>query len=127
MYSLISNAAQRSELMIYVSKRQSGEQDINPMSDMEFNNLYQSIERQFMPNEQMTSLTEVFNKSGNYFTSAQTKKLILLVSYESNRLQLAKLAYRTITDRQRFNELYEILERQSARDELDAYAKAYND
>ena len=127
MYSLISNAAQRSELMIYVSKRQSGEQDINPMSDMEFNNLYQSIERQFMPKEQMTSLTEVFNKSGNYFTSAQTKKLILLVSYESNRLQLAKLAYRTITDRQRFNELYEILERQSARDELDAYAKAYND
>jgi Domain of unknown function (DUF4476) len=127
LYSLISNTAQRSELMIYVSKRQSGEQDMNPMNDLEYNTLYQSIERQFLPNEQMSSLTAIFNKSGNYFSTAQTRKLILLVSYETNRLQLAKLSYRTITDRERFNELYDLLERQSTRDELDAYAKAYND
>ncbi|TAL49918.1 MAG: DUF4476 domain-containing protein [Chitinophagaceae bacterium] len=97
------------------------------MTDVNFNRLYQTIQGQFFPNEKMNSLTNAFNSTSNYFTSSQAKQLIQLVSFESNRLQLAKLSYRTITDRSNFNQLYDLLSSQASRDELDAYAKAYKD
>ncbi len=96
-----------------------------PMSDANFNNLYQSIQLQFLPGEKMSSLVNVFNNTSNYFTSAQARQLIQLVSSETNRLQLAKLAYRTITDRNNFSQLYDLLISPAARNELDTYVKAY--
>jgi hypothetical protein len=47
------------------------------------------------------------------------------VSLESNRLQLAKLSYRTIIDRANFIQMNELLNTQASRNELDAYVKAY--
>ena len=65
------------------------------------------------------------NNSNYYFTSAQARQLIELVSLESNRLQLAKLSYRTITDRGNFTQLYDLFYSQSSKDELAAYVNAY--
>jgi hypothetical protein len=75
----------------------------------------------------MSTLTDVFNNKSNYFTCAQAKQLIPLVTVESNRLQLAKLSYRSIVDRGNFSQLYDLLESQASRNELDAYVKAYRD
>ena len=86
---------------------------------------YKTIEGQYFPNQQMSSLTTTFNNTSYYFTTAQARQLIQLVSYESNRLQLAKLSYRTITDRNNFSQLYDILSSQASRNELDSYVKAY--
>ena len=124
--SLISSQAGKNELTAYVNNNyNTGSSPNVAMSDANFTALIQSIERQFLPFEQMNSLTDVFNNTSNYFSSAQAKQLIPLVSYESNRLQLAKLSYRTITDRGNFDQLYDLLSSQSSRNELDAYVKAY--
>lgn len=95
------------------------------MLESDFNTLYKTIEGQYFPNQQMSSLTTTFNNTSYYFTTAQARQLIQLVSYESNRLQLAKLSYRTITDRNNFSQLYDILSSQASRNELDSYVKAY--
>jgi hypothetical protein len=66
-----------------------------------------------------------FNNANNYFTTAQTRQLIQLVSDESNRLQLAKLAYDNVVDPVNYyNQLYTLLNSQSSRNELDAYVRA---
>jgi hypothetical protein len=95
----------------------------SPMSDADYNTLYKDIQGQWMPFSKMTALTNAFSNSNNYFTTAQARKLILLVSDEDNRLELAKSAYRNITDPTNFSQMYDVLPTQSKRDELDQYAK----
>ena len=97
------------------------------MTDANFKILYQTIQGQFFPNEKMNSLVNTFNNTSNYFTASQVKQLIQLVSFESNRLQLAKSSYRTVTDRSNFEQVYTLLNTQASRDELELYVKAYKD
>jgi hypothetical protein len=128
IYNLLSTQASRNELAAYLhSNYNTGTTANVAMTDANFNSLYQTIQAQYLPFEQMNSLTAVFNNTSNFFTSAQAKRLIPLVSLESNRLQLAKLSYRTIIDRNNFSQLYELLNSQAGKNELDAYVKAYKD
>jgi hypothetical protein len=127
LYNLLNSQASKDELTAYVNNYNTGGNSKTAMTDGSFTALYQTIQGQFFPNEKMSSLTNTFNTTGYYFTSAQAKQLIQLVSFESNRLQLAKLSYRTITDRGNFNQVYDLFNSQASRDELDAYVKAYRD
>ena len=126
--NLISSQQGKNELNAYVNNNYSTGNSPNvAMTDARFAVLVQGIERQYLPFEQMNSLTEVFNNTNNYFSSAQVQQLIPMVSAEGNRLQLAKLSYRSVTDRDNFNQLYVLLESQSSKNELDAYVKAYRE
>jgi len=128
VYSLLNTQASKNELSAYVNSYTGGGTGYRvAMSDANFNILYQNIQMQFLPGAKMTSLINTFNNSNYYFTSAQARQLIELVSLESNRLQLAKLAYRNITDRGNFNQIYDLFFSQSSRDELQAYVNAYID
>ena len=128
IYNLLSTQESKNELAAYLNTNYNTGNAANvAMTDANFNTLYQSIQKQYLPFEQMNSLTSAFNNTSNFFTSAQAKQLIPLVSLESNRLQLAKLSYRTITDRSNFGQLYDLLNSQAGRNELDAYVKAYKD
>ncbi|MES1223648.1 MAG: DUF4476 domain-containing protein, partial [Bacteroidota bacterium] len=76
-----------------------------PMTDANFNNLYSNISNQFGIGVKMSSLTNEFNNADNYFTTAQTRRLIELVSDDNNRLQLAKLAYNNVVDPENYSQL----------------------
>jgi len=132
VYNLLSSQSSKDDLAAYIARYQPGTVYTNPtlhvaMSDYDFNALVQDVRSRFLPFEKMSTLTGIFNNSANYFTSAQAKQLIGLVSSESNRLQLAKSAYRNIVDRSNFRTIYDLLESQSSRTELDAYVAAYKD
>jgi hypothetical protein len=94
------------------------------MSDESFTNLYNSISRQFGLGVKMSSLTNEFNNSANYFTVAQARQLIQLVSDEDNRLQLAKSSYDNIVDPENFTRLYDLFTSQSKRTELSEYVRS---
>jgi hypothetical protein len=126
IYNLLSTQASKNALKTYVNNYSAGSTGYRkPMSDAEYNTLYQDIQFQFLPGAKMTAITSAFNNTGYYFTCTQAKKLIEMVSLETNRLQLARLSYRCITDRVNFSQLYDLLESQASRDELDAYVQAY--
>ena len=74
----------------------------------------------------MSRLTEIFANETYYFSVAQAKQLIQLVSSESNRLELAKSAYGNITDPGNFNLMYDVLTSQSSKNELSAYVSTYS-
>lgn len=128
LYFLLNTQESRNDLAMYVyNYNQGGINFKTAMTDEDFDDLYLSIQPQFFPNQKMNAITNAFNHPGYYFTTAQARRLTEQVSLESNRLALAKLSYRTITDRGNFNQLYDMLNTQSNRDELDAYVKAYKD
>jgi hypothetical protein len=129
VYNLLSSQYSRNELDVYVkahSNSNTGYLIRTPMTDASFNNLYNSISNQFGLGVKMSSLTNEFNNANNYFTTAQARQLIQLVSDENNRLQLAKLSYDNIVDPENFSRLYDLFGSQSKRTELDDYVKSYS-
>ncbi len=123
---VFSSQSSINELTAYVNQYNSdgaGSNNRTAMSDAGFNTLYQTVQLQFFPGERMSAVTNAFNNANNFFSSTQAKQLIQLITFESNRLQLAELSYRKITDPENFILLYELFDSQSNKDELDAYVK----
>jgi hypothetical protein len=94
-----------------------------PMTDASYNLVYDDIRDEWLPWGQYTAATEAFNNASYNFTTAQVKKIIALISSESNRLELAKLAYDNITDTNNFRQLYDLFSSQASKDELDEFVR----
>jgi hypothetical protein len=90
------------------------------MSDYEFNQVLQKIRSQWI-GKLSTARDEV---DSHYFTISQMKQVLQLFSSESDKLELAKLSYKNIVDRQNFRQLYDLFSYRS-QTELDQYAKDF--
>jgi uncharacterized protein YjiS (DUF1127 family) len=99
LYNLFSSQASRQDLEDYASNYQDDPYpDAVAMTDSRFNEIYQEASRQWSSTIKFNYMSAAFNNNSNYFTTAQAKKLIALANNESNRLELARLSYRSITD-----------------------------
>jgi len=130
LYDMFSSTTSRTDLDDYI--RSSGGSPTTPvltrtpMSSSSFTTLYNGVKSTWGIGAKMSELTNIFNNESYYFTVAQAKQLIALVSSEGNRLQLAKSAYGNITDPENFNQMYELLSSQTSRNELSAYVNSYS-
>jgi hypothetical protein len=88
------------------------------MSDQDFNQLVQRIRNQWFG--RLGSAKDAVNS--NYFHTSQVRQLLQLFSSESDKLDLAKLSYQRIIDRQNFRQLYDLFSYQS-QVELDRQLK----
>lgn len=95
------------------------------ISDASYNSIYNDIRAQWPAATQYNSLYSVFSNTNNYFTTAQAIQLIQLTNSESNRLTLAKLAYRGIVDPVNYTQAYNLFSTNSSRTELAAYINNY--
>jgi hypothetical protein len=98
------------------------------MSDSEYNTLLRNVQFTFGFGAKYSALTDIFNKETNYFTVTQIKELVRMVSNESNRLELAKLAYNNAVDPANYTNLFDLFTSQTTKDELSAYisSNTYN-
>lgn len=131
LYDVLSSTASRNELDNYVrnstgSATSPVPASRTPMSTTSYNTIYNNVRNTWGFGAKMSELTDIFNNETYYFTVAQAKQLIGLVSSESNRLQLAKSAYNNITDPDNFSNLYDLLSSQSSKNELSAYVNSYS-
>jgi hypothetical protein len=132
LYDVLSSTASRNELENYVRgyKTTPGSTSTvsarTPMSTSTYSTLYDDVRSTFGLGAKMSRLTEIFDNESYYFTVAQAKQMIQLVSAESNRLQLAKSAYGNITDPENFNLMYDLLTSQSSKNELSSYVNTYS-
>ena len=134
LYDVLSSTASRSELETYVRGYQTTPGPSSPvynttrtpMSTSDYNTIYNGVRNTWGIGAKMSRLTEIFENENYYFTVAQAKQLIELVSSESNRLQLAKSSYGNITDTQNFNLMYDVLTSQSSKTELSSYVNTYS-
>jgi hypothetical protein len=91
-----------------------------PMSESSFNQLLQDIRNSWIG--KLGKAKDAVQR--NYFTTIQMRQMIQLFTAESDRLELAKLSYRKIVDRQNFRQLYDQFSYQG-QSELDRYVREY--
>ncbi|MEO6612925.1 MAG: DUF4476 domain-containing protein [Chitinophagaceae bacterium] len=124
LYDLFNTTAYKNELARYYAEVQNGGSGTivkTPMTQSEFNTLVREVEFTFGLGAKMTKLSQIFNTETYYFTVAQARQLIQMVSLETNRVELAKSAYNNLSDPTNFRLMYDIFSSQSSKDELDAY------
>ena len=131
LYDIFSNSS-RNALEVYVRDNQTSPvytppvYTRTPMSNSSFTSLYNEVRNTYGLGAKMSRLTEIFANETYYFTVAQAKQLVQLVSDERNRLELAKSAYGNITDAENFNLMYDVLTSQSSKNELSTYVNTYS-
>jgi len=131
LYDLFSYNS-RSDLEIYIRDHQTDPvytppvYTRTPMSNSSYTSLYNEVRNTYGFGAKMSRLTEIFANESYYFTVAQAKQLVQLVSDESNRLELAKSAYGNITDPANFNLMYDVFTSQSSKNELSTYVNTYS-
>jgi hypothetical protein len=88
------------------------------MNDYDFQASLQKVRNQWLG--KLGSARDLVNK--NYLNVYQVKQVVQLFSSESDKLELAKLSYKNIVDRQNFRQLYDQFSYQS-QSELDRFVR----
>ncbi|HKH60436.1 MAG TPA: DUF4476 domain-containing protein [Flavitalea sp.] len=92
-----------------------------PMTDAEFRKLLQKASLHFRQSSVVGDVKAAFNSTTNYYTIAQIRSLLGLVSAESDRLTLAKLAYHRATEPQAFTQLFDLFSTEVGKNDLSNY------
>ena len=94
-----------------------------PLSTQQFNQLQRKITNQYEESGKIAVLRDALNSNTNYFTTAQLKQLLLLISNENERLALAKQSYARVSDQANFSSLSAIFNVQTNKDDFNNYIK----
>ena len=117
-------AIKRNEQVAFTERRSSTTTQVagkNPMSETEFDKLKKSISAKWSQSARFASAKAAINTQGNYFTTEQAGQLVSLLTAESKKVELAKLAYPKVTDPNNFSEINSLFNSQAARDDMEKY------
>jgi len=127
---LFSSPANKDNIQKFIDSKNPGtntttEQYVNriPMSDSDFDKLQTKASLHFRQSSVVRDIREALNNKNNYFTIVQIRTLLSMVSTESDKLALAKLAYHRTTDPNNFNQLFDVFASQSSVDNLNNYIR----
>jgi hypothetical protein len=90
-----------------------------PMSDREFGNVLHAIDKEWLEGNKFKSAMQVIKT--NHFTTAQVEQILLLFSFENNKLELAKQAYTNTVDKRNYRNLFDVFSFNSSKRELENY------
>ncbi len=129
LYDLFYNQYSRTELNNYVVQN-GGTSTYNyntrtPMSDATFSQVLQKVSNHFLPWDKVKDAKEAFNNTTYYFTTSQIRQILAVIASETDRLDVAKLAWSRVTDPTYFTQLLDMFTSQANRDELSAYIQAH--
>lgn len=92
------------------------------MNDREFKNVLQSIDKEWLESNKLKSASQVV-KSNN-FTTAQVEQILVLFTFENNKLEVAKQAYMNTVDKRNYSRLYDVFSFNSSKAELESYIRS---
>jgi hypothetical protein len=93
----------------------------NVLSTRDFEMVKDQLRREWSENNRLVSAKVITDKS--YFTTQQVKELMQLFSFESNKLEIAKYAYRKTADKQNYFQVEDGLVFKSSKDELARFVR----
>jgi hypothetical protein len=96
----------------------------NVLSNRDFDLVKEQIRKEWFENNRLVSTKVIIDKSN--FTTQQVKELMLLFTFENNRLEVAKYAYRKTVDKQNYYLLNDALTFQSTKDDLARFIRQSN-
>ncbi len=137
LYDLLYSQSSRNDLNNYVIQNGGTGSNVQTtsriqMSDALFNQLYQKAGSHIRPSSTIADLREFFNNSSYYFSTAQIRQLLSLVSSsilsplasEPDLLEVAKLSWHRVTDPANFTQIFSLFANQANRDALRVYIEA---
>ena len=92
-----------------------------PMSDREFDQVMNSMQKEWFEANKLKSATQIINT--NFFTADQVKEMMLLFTFENNKLEIAKQAYAKTIDKQNYYCVSDGLSFRSSKDELARFIR----
>jgi hypothetical protein len=92
------------------------------MSDMEFNRVLQSMQREWLETNKQKSASHVI--SSNYLATSQVKQILQLFSFENIKLDLAKQAYSKTVDQRNYESVMDVFSFSSSREELRRFIRS---
>lgn len=131
IYALFTQPAYINSLAAYVSANgntmePSHNMGKTAMSETEFSAVYNRSRNHFRNSSIYREVSTALSNPAYYFSSYQVRQLLSLVKGEGERLQLAKAAYRGVTDSKNFmTQMNDLFTLQSSRDELQNYINSY--
>lgn len=93
------------------------------MNSQSFSSFRQSLQNERFDNTRMNMAKTVIN--ANYFTTAQIKELMPLFSFEGNKLEIAKYAYKNTLDKNNYFSIADSFTFSSNKEELMQYIQNY--
>ncbi len=91
------------------------------MTDTDFNQLLQSVNGKWSQSLKSDAIRDAFINTNNYFSTAQIRQLLVLVTSETDRLELAKQSYRSVMDPANFIQLSNLFTSGSNREAFNNY------
>ncbi len=103
----------------------NGNNRYQPMDQQKFQQLKQSVERSNFDDDKMELLRSVL--PNNAVNTQQVKELVQLMSFEKNKVEFAKYAYRYTTDRNNYFIVNDAFNFGTSKTELTRYIASYRD
>ena len=91
------------------------------MNGREFEVLKESLRKEWFEANRLISVRFIIDK--NNFTTQQVKELMLLFTFEKNRLEIARYAYSKTVDKKNYYLVNEVLTFSSSKDELARFIR----
>ena len=92
------------------------------MNSRDFESVKESLRKEWFENNRLGSTKFIIDK--NNFTTLQVRELMLLFTFENNRLEIAKYAYRKTVDKQSYHQVNDAFNFSSSREELMRFIRA---
>jgi len=96
------------------------------MAVADFDRLEQSVKSKWSQTSKYNAIKTAFNTKTNYFTTEQAGQLLLLVTSETKRLELAKLSYPRITDPENFAEVSDLFTSTANKENINNFIQSKN-
>ncbi|QJX46858.1 DUF4476 domain-containing protein [Hymenobacter taeanensis] len=94
------------------------------MSPQDVSQLMQAVQRQSFDDYKLPILRDALRESA--IESEDLRQLLSTLTFDRNRVELAKYAYPRVADPQRFYQVYEAFDFQGSVQELQRYVEGYN-
>ena len=93
------------------------------MSNTDFAQAKESLRREWFENTRLVTAKQIIDQ--NYFTSQQVKEMVLLFTYENNRLEIAKYAYGKTVDKGNYFIINDAFTFNSNEEKLSEYIREF--
>lgn len=93
------------------------------MNNNDFAQAKESLRREWFENTRLQAAKQIIDQ--NYFTSKQVKEMVLLFTFENNRLDIAKYAYGKTVDKGNYFVMKDAFTFNSNKEKLSEYIREY--
>jgi len=97
-----------------------------PMTQTAFDKQLQTVKAKWSQTSKYNAIKAAIANKSNYFTTEQVGQLLLLLTSESRRLELAKLSYPKVTDPNNFGDVSDLFTTQANKDNINKFIQSKN-